>query len=106
MESVKSESAKPESKSKAKPSTDSLRVRRETKKKILAELVILNKEGLGKVTPDQYVALAISLLTSSHLEQLKQRSLTAKDRIEQRYREYRAQHGKVSKNDFLATLLK
>jgi hypothetical protein len=93
-------------KSKTKPGTDSLRVKRETKKRVLAELTILNKKEFGKpITPDQLVSLALSLVKPEHLQTLKEQSLTAKDRFEQRYRDFCIQNGKVSKDDFLATLL-
>lgn len=107
METMNQEAVKSSSKSKVKPRTDSLRVRKETKKRILAELGSLNKKEFGKpITPDQYVALAISLLRPEHLQQLQEQSLTARDRFEQRYQAHCAQNGKVSKDEFLATLLK
>ena len=107
METVKIENVKHVSKSKTKPGTDSLRVKRETKKKILAELVTLNKKEFGKpITPDQFVSLAISLLQSEHLEKLREQSLTAKDRFDQKFKEHCSQNGKISKDEFLATLLR
>jgi hypothetical protein len=106
METTKNEVIKAASKTKAKPGTDSLRVKRETKKKILAELAILNKKEFGKpITPDQLVSLAIGLIKPDHLQTLKEQSLTAKDRFEQRYRDFCIQNGKVTKDEFLATLL-
>lgn len=107
MQTVANESVKTMAKPKVKPRTDSLRVMKETKKKILGELNNLNKKEFGKpVTPDQYVSLAISLLRPEHLKLLQEQSLTARDRFEQRYREYCGQNGKISKDDYLATLLK
>jgi hypothetical protein len=86
--------------------TDSLRVRRETKKRILAELASLNKKDFGRpVTPDDYVVAAIALLEPKHLEVLRARTLSNKDRLEQKYREYCAEHGKVSKDEYLGVLL-
>ena len=103
--STESTSAVPANK-KNKVKTDSLRVKRETKKKIQAELATLNRKDFGRaVTTDDYVALAITLLRPEHLEQLKERSLSNKDRMEKRYREYCAEHGKASKDEFLGVLL-
>jgi len=106
MENGNHEITKATAKAKAKPRTDSLRVRKETKKRILGELANLNKKEFGRpVTPDQYVQLAISLLRPEHLERLREQSLTARDRFEQKYREHCEKNGKVSKDEFLATLL-
>jgi hypothetical protein len=105
METGKNENQKI-AKPKAKVGTDSLRVRRETKKRILSELAALNKKEFGKpITPDQLVSVAMSLLKPEHFQELQEQSLTAKDRFEKRYREYCAQNGKISKDEFLGTLL-
>lgn len=91
---------------KSKLRTDSLRVRKETKKKILTELAALNRKTFGrKVTTDEYVALAISLIQSKHLDQLKEQSYSNKDRLDQKYQEYCAANGKVSKDEFIGVLL-
>ena len=93
-------------KPKSKPSTDYIRIRKETKKKILSELATINKKELGKsVTPDQYIALAISLLTPDHVEQLKDQSLSNKDRLETQYKKYCSEHGKVTMDEFIGILL-
>ena len=108
METAKIETNKPATKTKSKnnPMMDSLRILKETKKKILAEVAELNKKPFGKpITPDQYISLAKSLLKPEHLKQLQDQSLTATDRFEIRYKEYCSQNGKVSKDDFLGTLL-
>ena len=90
----------------AKLKTDNLRVRRETKKKIQVELAALNRKDFGrKVTTDDYVQLAISLVKPEHLGSLKERTLSNKDRMEKRYQEYCAAHGKVSKDEFIGVLL-
>ena len=91
---------------KSKLRTDSLRVRKETKKKVLAELATLNRKVFGrKITTDEYVALAISLLQATHLDTLKERSLSNKDRLEQKYQEYCSTKGKVTKDEFIGVLL-
>lgn len=91
---------------KMKVTTDGIRVKKETKKKILADVAALNRKEFGsKITPDEYVAMALSLLKPEHLEELKTRSLTNKDRLELKYQEFCAAHGKVSKDEFLGALL-
>ncbi|MGK5086518.1 hypothetical protein WDW86_03075 [Bdellovibrionota bacterium FG-2] len=91
---------------KTKLKTDNLRVKRETKKKIQGELAVINRKNFGRaVTADEFVSLAITLLQPSHLEQLKDRSLSNKDRMEKRFQEYCAEHGKVSKDEFIGVLL-
>ena len=106
METTKSETQKSLAKSKLKPSTDSLRVKRETKKRILAELAAMNKKEYGRpISPDQYISMAISLVQPEHLQSLQENSLTAKDRFEQKFKEYCIQKGRVSRDEFLATLL-
>ena len=91
---------------KYKVKTDNLRVKRETKKKIQVELAAINRKDFGRpVTTDEFVGLAITLLQASHLDQLKERSLSNKDRMEKRYQEYCAAHGKVSKDEFIGVLL-
>lgn len=90
----------------AKLKTDSLRVKHETKKKIQAEVAALNRKDFGRpITADDFVALAITLLKSEHLEQLKDRSLSNKDRMEQKYQDYCAANGKVTKDEFIGLLL-
>ena len=106
METNLTETAKT-NRPKTKLKTDSLRVKKETKRKILSELADINKKKFGRaVTPDQYVALAISLIRPEHQQLLHEQSLTARDRFEQKYLEYCEANGKISKDEFLATLLK
>lgn len=86
--------------------TESLRVKRETKKRIQTELAALNRKDFGrKITADDLVALAIGLVESQHLDALRERSLSNRDRLEKKYQEYCASHGKVSKDEFLGLLL-
>jgi hypothetical protein len=85
---------------------EAIEVSKETKKKILTNVAILNRKELGKpVTPDEYLAFAVSLVTSEHLEQLKNQSLTNQDRLQVKYREYCKSHGKVSMDNFIGILL-
>ena len=90
------------------PSTDSLRIKRSTKKNIVELVKRLNKEkDVGRsMQPYQVLDLALTLLKPEHLEQLKEVSLTNADRLEQNYRVYIRQHGALSKDEYLGIILK
>ncbi len=91
---------------KPKPRTENLRVLRETKKRILADLSALNKKDFGRrITADDYVSLAVTLLRPEHLEQIRDRSLSNQDRLRKRFEDHCAKNGKVSMDEFLGTLL-
>jgi hypothetical protein len=93
--------------SKEKQKMANLEVSKETKKKITSAILMLNRKELGQpITPEQYLSLAISLLTPQHLEQLKTESLTNKDRLEIKYREHCKEQGRISMDEFLGFLLK
>lgn len=86
--------------------TESLRVRRETKKRIQTELATLNRKDFGrKITADDFLTVAISLVQTVHLEEMKIRSLSNKDRLEILYKEHCEKRGKVTKDEFLGLLL-
>jgi hypothetical protein len=87
--------------------TVGLRVKRETKKRIQAELAKVNKKDFGKkVRCDELIGTALSLLTEQHLRALQDGSMTNADRLEIQYRDYVKKHGATSKDDFLGTLLR
>ena len=87
--------------------TVALRVKPETKEKIDREVSRINHERQygRKITTDDYVALAIRLVGSKHLEELKAAVMTNSDRMELEYLEYTKQHGSISKNDYYGLLL-
>lgn len=86
--------------------TESLRVRRETKKRIQAELATLNRKDFGrKITADDFLSVAIGLVQTIHLDEIKARSLSNRDRLEMMYKEHCEKHGKVTKDEFLGILL-
>lgn len=91
---------------KLKSTSENIRVRRETKKRILAELMSLNKKEFGKpVTPDQFISLAISLMKPEHFESLKANSLSNKDRFEKRYLKHCEKNGKITRDEYLGILM-
>lgn len=84
----------------------SLRVKRETKKRIQAELAKVNKKDFGKkVRCDELIGTALSLLTDLHLKALQDGSMTNADRLEIQYRNYVKKHGATTKDEFLGTLI-
>lgn len=89
-----------------KPSYGALRVRREIKRQIESELEQVNRKDLGrKVRAEDYLALALSLITPKHLEQLQESSLTNADRLERDFRAYATEHGPISRDEYLGKRL-
>lgn len=95
--------------SKPKPisvSTTPIRVKRETRKKILNELARANKKDFGrKLRAEDLIALAITLVQPEHIKQLQEATLSNADRLEQQYKDYVAKHGNLSKDAYLGKLL-
>ena len=91
----------------AKPSAHAaLRVRKETRKRVLADLARINKKDFGKkVHADEYLSLAVSLVQPEHIQKLQEGSLSNADRLERDYREYVAANGHVSKDVYLGKRL-
>lgn len=91
----------------AKPSAfAAIRVRKETRKRVLAELAKANKKDFGKrVHADEYLTLALSLVTQLHIKQLQEGSLSNTDRFEMAYREYVSKNGPISKDAYLGKRL-
>ena len=88
------------------PATVGLRVKRETKKRIQAELAKVNKKDFGKkVRCDELIGTALSLLTEQHFKALQDGSMTNADRLEIQYRDYVKKHGATTKDEFLGTLI-
>src|SRR3989338_4637967 len=86
--------------------TVGLRLKRETKKRIQAELAKINKKDFGKkVRCDELIGTALSLLTERHIKELQDGSMTNADRLEIQYRDYIKKHGATSKDDFLGKIL-
>jgi hypothetical protein len=84
-----------------------LHVRKETRRRVLAELAKVNKKEFGyRVRPDQYLALALSKMGADDIKQLQEESLTNADRLARDYREYVASHGMMSKDEYLGRRLR
>jgi hypothetical protein len=93
-------------KAKTKSTTAPLRVRHETRRKILSEIAKANKKDFGRrVKPDDLIALALSLLEPRHLKDLQEATLSNSDRLEREYRAYIAKNGPISKDAYLGKRL-
>jgi hypothetical protein len=87
-------------------STVGLRVKRETKRRVLSELAKANKKEFGrKVRTDELISLALSLLESRHISELQERSLTNADKLQRQYNEYVKKNGAISKDAYIGRLL-
>jgi hypothetical protein len=87
-------------------STVPLRVKRETKRRVLAELAKVNKKSVGrKVRVDSLIVHAISLIGDADIQTLQDNSLTNNDRLELQFRDYQKANPGSSKDDFLGYLL-
>jgi hypothetical protein len=99
----------PVKKAKAKSATVatvSLRVKRDTKRRVLAELAKVNTKDFGKaVRTDALISLALSLLNDQHIKALRDGSMTNADRLELRYRDYVKMNGATSKDEFIGQIL-
>lgn len=83
-----------------------LNIRRETKKRIQAELTRLNKKDLGRtILADDFIAFAIKLITPEHVSQLQETSLSNADRLERDYKAYVIQFGQIPMDTYLGKRL-
>ena len=84
----------------------SIRVRKDTRKRVLTELARINKKDFGKkVRTDELIALALGLVTPDHFRVLQEASLSNADRFERDFRAYVAKHGQMSKDEYLGKRL-
>ncbi|MGK5088159.1 hypothetical protein WDW86_11425 [Bdellovibrionota bacterium FG-2] len=89
-----------------RPSYASIRVRRETHRQIESHIEKINKKDLGRrIRAEEFLALALSLITPQHLEQLQEASLTNGDRLERDLRAYTAENGPISRDEYLGKRL-
>ena len=89
-----------------KVTASNLRVKAETRKRILNELAKVNKKSFGRtVRPDHLLNLLLNLLKPEHIQKLQDESLSNADRLEIKFREHQKVHGVISKDEFLGRLL-
>lgn len=102
MENV-SEVKKPKS---PKKSASSIRVRPDTRKKLILELSKANKKDFGRrIKPDDLISLGLSLIEPEHIKGLQEKSLSNADRLDRDYRLYVQKNGPISKDEYLGLLL-
>jgi hypothetical protein len=91
----------------AKASTHgALRVRKETRKLVMALHTKLNKKDFGSRVPvDTIIQKGVALLTALHLHEIQEASLSNKDRLDRDYRLYVAKHGGMAKDVYLGKRL-
>jgi hypothetical protein len=83
-----------------------LRVKKDTRKRVVQEVLKINKKEFGrKVRMDDFVAFALSLVTPEHHIMLQEASLSHNDRFERDYKAYVTQHGMISKDEYLGKRL-
>lgn len=84
----------------------SVHMRKETKKRVSSDLARINKKDFGRnIRADDYLALAVSLITPEHIQQLQESSLSHADRLERDYRSYVLKFGPISKDEYLGKRL-
>ena len=94
-------------KKKAVQNTTPIRVKKTTLRSIRQILNRLNKKAHGrKVTTDDVVSKALSLLQDEHFEEIKKMTYSSQDHLDLQYQEYCRLNGQVSKEKFLEMLLK
>jgi len=87
-------------------STVALRVKRETKRRIQAELAKVNKKPFGRtIRADALISKGLNRLTEQDILELQDASLSNADRLECRYAEYVKSNGSLSKDAFIGKLL-
>ncbi len=90
----------------ATASTAPIRVKRETKRRLLAELAKVNKKDFGrKIRIDDLISVLLPMLTDAHIKSLQNNSMTNADHLERQYRAYISKHGPLTKDEFIGKLL-
>lgn len=88
-----------------KSTSAAIRVSVETRKKLLAELVKVNKKQSGRrVKMDALLLKLLNKLTAQDVTELQESSLTGRDRMEQSYRAYCTKFGAITMDEFLARI--
>ena len=89
-----------------KSNVASIRVGKATSKQVQQTLELINKKDFGmRVRADKLIALALTRVTQSDLTGLQEGSLSNQDRFERDYSAYCAEHGKISKDEYLGKRL-
>jgi hypothetical protein len=79
-----------------------LRVKKETRKRILQELSKINKKEFGRrVRPDDLINLALNHVTANDHVALQENSMSGIDRIKRDHRAYIAANGFITWDEYL-----
>ena len=91
---------------KSKVAMGNLRVKGETRRRVLTVLSAMNKKDFGrKVRVDDLVTHMLDLLQPESTVLLQNATLSNADRFNHRYANYCKQHGSLSRDEYLGKLL-
>lgn len=83
-----------------------IRVKKETRKRLMAELAKANRKDYGRrVHADELVELLVTLIKTEHIVKLQEGSFSHKDRLNKEHRDYVAAHGPISMDEYLGKRL-
>ncbi len=87
-------------------STTSIRVNKNTARKVRTLVNRLNKKTLGrKLKFDDYLEKVFDLMGDDILKEIQESSLTNSDKLELSFKDYCRNHGIISKDEYLGMLL-
>ena len=83
-----------------------IRVKQSTKSKLDDFVRRANKQRVGrKIKPDDVICFSLDLLDDNHVDQICNKSLTNKDRMEMLYRKVSKEKRGISRDEFFGMLL-
>jgi hypothetical protein len=86
--------------------TESMRVHKNTKKSISATLAKINKKDFGrKVKFDSLFNKLLPKLNENDIQELRDESLTAADKIRVKYQAYCKENGPISQDEFALLMI-
>jgi hypothetical protein len=98
--------SKPKQKLKADSPSSPIRIRQSTRGKLDDLLRRANKQKLGrKVKTDDLICFSLGLLTDEHLDQICNKTLTNKDRLELLFRRVAKERKGLTRDEFFGLLI-
>lgn len=92
-----------------KPSSSNtvpIRVHKSTARLLRSIVNKCNRKSMGRrVKVDDVLTKSLSILGSSHIEEIKESTYSSQDHLEIEFKKHRQQHGSVSKDEFIKMLL-
>ena len=90
----------------AAPTSFPVRLKKPTIRSIKSLVTQCNKKPYGRrISPDDVIAKAITLLTETHLDDLKAATYSSEDRLEIEFKKYCQANGSISKAEFLEKIM-